>query len=52
MFLLQHLSFPSSESSNGQAGFNFCLSSTADTEGPQGGFECIQQTVSKYVYTG
>ncbi|KDR23417.1 hypothetical protein L798_05389 [Zootermopsis nevadensis] len=45
--MLQHLSFPSSESSNGQAGFNFCLSSTADTEGPQGSFECIQQTVSK-----
>jgi hypothetical protein len=49
IYLFQRLSFPSSESSNGQAGFNFSLSSTADTEGPQGSFECIQQKVSKYV---
>ncbi|XP_076227625.1 suppressor of Triplolethal isoform X2 [Nomia melanderi] len=38
------LSFPSTQSSHGSAGFTFSLSGSQDTEGPQGGFECIQQT--------
>lgn len=42
-----HLSFPSSQSARGEAGFNFSLSSIADIEGPQGSFECIQQTSSR-----
>ncbi|XP_067005383.2 RNA polymerase II elongation factor Ell [Anabrus simplex] len=41
------LSFPSCESNHGAAGFNFKLSSNADIEGPQGSFECIQQTSSR-----
>lgn len=42
-----HLCFPSSQSARGEAGFNFSLSSNADIEGPQGSFECIQQTSSR-----
>ncbi|XP_026666494.1 RNA polymerase II elongation factor Ell isoform X2 [Ceratina calcarata] len=38
------LSFPSTQSSHGSAGFTFSLSGNQDIEGPQGGFECIQQT--------
>ncbi|XP_033224966.1 RNA polymerase II elongation factor Ell-like isoform X2 [Belonocnema kinseyi] len=38
------LSFPSSQSSHGTANFTFSLSGNQDIEGPQGGFECIQQT--------
>ncbi|XP_015121232.1 RNA polymerase II elongation factor Ell [Diachasma alloeum] len=37
------LSFPSSQSSHGSAGFTFTLSGNQDMEGPQGSFECIQQ---------
>lgn len=41
------LSFPSTQSSHGSAGFTFSLSGNQDIEGPQGGFECIQQTGPK-----
>ncbi|XP_076664410.1 suppressor of Triplolethal [Andrena cerasifolii] len=41
------LSFPSTQSSHGSAGFTFSLSDNQDIEGPQGGFECIQQTGPK-----
>ncbi|XP_076231438.1 suppressor of Triplolethal [Calliopsis andreniformis] len=41
------LSFPSTQSSHGAAGFTFSLSGNQDIEGPQGGFECIQQTGPK-----
>ncbi|XP_031781890.1 RNA polymerase II elongation factor Ell isoform X3 [Nasonia vitripennis] len=39
------LSFPSTKSSHGN--FTFSLSSNQDIEGPQGGFECVQQTGPK-----
>ncbi|XP_075238386.1 suppressor of Triplolethal [Lycorma delicatula] len=42
-----HLSLPSSQSARGEAGFNFSLTSNEDIEGPQGSFECIQQTSSR-----
>lgn len=41
------LSFPSTQSSNGTAKFVFTLSSNTDIEGPQGSFECVQQTDTK-----
>ncbi|OAD54139.1 RNA polymerase II elongation factor ELL2 [Eufriesea mexicana] len=41
------LSFPSTQSNHGSAGFTFSLSGNQDIEGPQGGFECIQQTGPK-----
>ncbi|KAI4490843.1 hypothetical protein M0804_003787 [Polistes exclamans] len=41
---IKQLSFPSTQSSHGSAGFTFSLSGNQDIEGPQGGFECIQQT--------
>ncbi|XP_047122033.1 RNA polymerase II elongation factor Ell-like [Schistocerca piceifrons] len=40
------LTFPSCESSLGQAGFKFSLSTNADIEGPQGSFECVKQNSS------
>nr|CAD7447561.1 unnamed protein product [Timema bartmani] len=43
----QRLAFPSTESSHGQTNFTFSLSSNSDIEGPQGSFECIQQSRSK-----
>lgn len=43
--MLQHLSFPSSQSARGEAAFKFSLSSNA--EDVQGSFECIQQTGSR-----
>ncbi|XP_076749100.1 suppressor of Triplolethal [Xylocopa sonorina] len=43
------LSFPSTQSSHGSAGFTFSLSGNQDIEGPQGGFECIQQTGPKHL---
>lgn len=45
--LLQHLSFPTCRGD--AARFNFSLSSNQDIEGPQGSFECIQQTSSRSV---
>nr|CAD7204431.1 unnamed protein product [Timema douglasi] len=45
--VLQRLAFPSTESSHGQTNFTFSLSSNSDIEGPQGSFECIQQSRSK-----
>lgn len=47
VFWFQQLSFPSTQSSHGSAGFTFSLSGNQDIEGPQGGFECIQQTGPK-----
>nr|XP_033323769.1 RNA polymerase II elongation factor Ell isoform X1 [Megalopta genalis] len=41
------LSFPSTQSSHGTAGFTFSLSGNQDIEGPQGSFECVQQTGPK-----
>ncbi|XP_015604168.1 RNA polymerase II elongation factor Ell isoform X2 [Cephus cinctus] len=41
------LSFPSTQSNHGSAGFTFSLSGNQDIEGPQGGFECVQQTGPK-----
>ncbi|KOX76737.1 RNA polymerase II elongation factor ELL2, partial [Melipona quadrifasciata] len=43
----QQLSFPSTQSSHGSAGFTFSLSGNQDIGGPQAGFECIQQTSAK-----
>lgn len=45
--ILQQLSFPSTQSSHGTAGFTFSLSGNNDIEGPQGAFECVQQTGAK-----
>ncbi|KAK1128392.1 hypothetical protein K0M31_002856 [Melipona bicolor] len=41
------LSFPSTQSSHGSAGFTFSLSGNQDIGGPQAGFECIQQTSAR-----
>ncbi|KAK0161090.1 hypothetical protein PV327_009605 [Microctonus hyperodae] len=41
------LSFPSSQHNHGSTGFTFSLSSNHDIEGPQGAFECVQQTGPK-----
>ncbi|KAJ9580094.1 hypothetical protein L9F63_004236, partial [Diploptera punctata] len=42
------LLFPTTEPSvSGYAGFNFTLSSTSETEGPQGSFECVHRTYGK-----
>lgn len=41
------LSFPSTQSNHGSTGFTFSLSGNQDIEGPQGSFECIQQTGPK-----
>lgn len=41
------IAFPSLQSSNGEHSFKFRISSTSDIEGPQGSFECIQQTGSR-----
>ncbi|XP_057334986.1 RNA polymerase II elongation factor Ell-like isoform X2 [Microplitis mediator] len=38
------LSFPSPQSNHGSVDFTFSLSDGHDVEGPQGAFECIQQT--------
>ncbi|XP_068986727.1 RNA polymerase II elongation factor Ell isoform X2 [Bombus flavifrons] len=40
----RQLSFPPTQSNHGSTGFTFSLSGNQDIEGPQGSFECIQQT--------
>ncbi|XP_003395885.1 RNA polymerase II elongation factor Ell [Bombus terrestris] len=41
------LSFPPTQSNHGSTGFTFSLSGNQDIEGPQGSFECVQQTSPK-----